>query len=79
MWSTVRPEAFIGGNGGVEDGDCSEGLDGIEDGDPVDGDGSGPRGGVDREGDSNDGDVPRGILVSVASERQMGWRPHSSA
>ena len=79
MWSKVRPEAFIGGDRGVEDRDCGEGLDGIEDGDPVDGDGSGPRGGVDREGDSNDEDVPLDILVSIASERQMGWRPHSSA
>ena len=57
------------------DGDCSGGPDGIEDEDPVDGDGSGPRGGVDREGDSNDEDVPLVILVSIASERQMGWRP----
>ena len=44
-----------------------------------DGDGSGPRGGVDREGDSNGEDGPLDILVSIASKRQMGWRPHSSA
>ena len=44
-----------------------------------DDDGSGPKGGGDGEGDSDDGDVPQDVLVSVASGRQMGWRPHSSA